>query len=278
MPGPLLLLIPFLMGGAAVAASSEPKKRTPRFGGIHPEVLKNLLAQPRVMDALIAYLEVPGKPAHLKKLPEEEKGAAIKRQVEHLIVEPTSRWFKSEPSEVLAAACFALDLPAKIIGAAFSQAKKEADLTPAVGALLRRSGYIPHAEVPLGTKCIDVVGRKGDRVVGVEIKNELSQLTRALDQMTTFGDYLHSVSLACTPALIAEYLHKHARARTVGRWEADVLYRRLKEVHFGLVIVEGDKAEFEIDPHERTPEPSRLKEALTATAAAKEVPATFAAA
>jgi hypothetical protein len=50
-----------------------------------------------------------------------------------------------------------------------------------------------------------------------------------------------------------------------------VLYRRLKEMRFGLVIVEGAKAEWEIDPADRTPEPSRHKEALTATAAAKEV-------
>ncbi|MGH9895316.1 MAG: hypothetical protein ACREA0_25705, partial [bacterium] len=83
--------------------------------------------------------------------------------------------------------------------------KREADdLLAPVGAWIREKGLEPYVEVPLGTKRIDVVGYKkgnffvAERVIGVELKNDLVQMERGLDQMTTFAEFAHATYLACT--------------------------------------------------------------------------------
>ena len=57
--------------------------------------------------------------------------------------------------------------------------------------------------------------------------------------MATYRDYCHEVYMACTPAMIADQLARHADGRGVRRWDHDVFYRRLRDLGFGLLIVEA---------------------------------------
>lgn len=67
-------------------------------------VLRALYGEPPVLDKLMDFLKVPAKnQAQLKRLPVQEKQAAIERQVSHLRSVPHSPWHDVEPPEVVAA-------------------------------------------------------------------------------------------------------------------------------------------------------------------------------
>ena len=99
----------------------------------------------------------------------------------------------------------------------------------------------------MGTKRADVVGYTpgglfgSPRVVTVELKNDLAQMSRGLDQMTTYDEFSTAVYLACTPRLAADFLKKHAASPGVRRWEPDALDRKLEKFGFGLLLVEGEE-------------------------------------
>lgn len=107
----------------------------------------------------------------------------------------------------------------------------------------------------------------GERLVGVELKNDIVQFERALDQMTTFGQYTHAVYLACTPAMAAEYLDKHAEARGVHHWDSTVLRKKLESFGFGLLLVEGSTVYEVMKPTEKEPNGGKAREVLNAMAA-----------
>ncbi len=58
--------------------------------------------------------------------------------------------------------------------------------------------------------------------------------------MTTYADYAHEVYLACTPAMAAEYLRKHADSREAKRWDREAFDRKLQKLGVGMLLVEGD--------------------------------------
>lgn len=99
----------------------------------------------------------------------------------------------------------------------------------------------------MGRNRADVVGVKKSAVpwlfdpsvIAIELKNELSQLKRGIDQMTTFQDYAHQVYMACTPVLAHDYLRWHASSIGVQRWDPHCLRRKMEKIRAGLLIVEG---------------------------------------
>jgi hypothetical protein len=160
-------------------------------------------------DALVRAFEVPGKPAQLRRLSSKQKYDLIERQVEHLCSVPSSLWYQVEPAEILAAHFhLAKGLLKADRSFLFSAVQRESDLCQPVEAWLAEKGFEAHREVAMGSQRPDVVGvRRGawrsDRVLAVELKNDIAQLKRGLDQMTTFSDYAHEVYLACTPELVS---------------------------------------------------------------------------
>jgi hypothetical protein len=207
------------------------------------------LQETRVLDALLVELQVPGKPFTLRALSAKDKLREIENQAEHFRRSKTSIWHGMEPSQVLAASIWRSRLvPRYVRNEMFWAVPKEADLLEPISAWLETSGFAVHEEVPMGRGRVDVVGHRAAamlglrpaRVVAVELKNDLNQLKRGLDQMVTFRDYAHDVYLACTPALAAEYLDAHANSRGVQRWDSDVLDRKLGLFGFGLLLVEGE--------------------------------------
>lgn len=240
-----------------------------RYCFLRLRVLKEAIKDPRVLDALVDQLQVPGK--RLKTLSPEEKMGAIERQIDHFRGTKTSVWYGIPAAEVLAASIYRADkLSNRMVGALFSDVRREEELAAPVIAWLHNKDLLPYKEVPLGTKRVDVVGyQKGGfltstRIVGVELKNELSQLKRALDQMTTFAEYAHLTYLACTPALAAAFLDQHAEAPNVRHWDAEVFRRKLQAFGFGLLLVEGVDVYEVLEPKEKVPDARKLKE-FTAT-------------
>jgi len=233
--------------------------------------LKKALGDARVLDALLDQLELPGKSlAALKKLGLDEKLRLIEQQIDHFRRMETSVWYKVTAPEIFAASIFRSKLPLKVIGEFFFDVKKEADLLAPVASWLTKKGYDAYAEIPLGVKRVDVLGHKngflsGNHLIAIELKNEKTQFERALDQMTTFGQYAHKTYLACTPALAADYLDRHSCARGVKHWDGRVFETKLRDFGVGLLLVEGNRVCEVIKPNEEEElKEGKLKEALSA--------------
>jgi hypothetical protein len=227
-----------------------------------------VIDDPKMLDGLIELLEIPGKPAHLRSLSTAEKKAAVEQQVNHLAKLKTSLWYGVDHAEIVAAHLLKVG-DRKGTPVFFSPVKKEADLlTPIAAWLGAQGGLDVFKEVPMGTKRVDLLGyRKGgffrsDSAVAVELKNDIEQLKRGLDQMSTFSEYAHRVYLACTPLMAAQYLQKHAEARTVRHWDPDVLNNKLRKVGIGLLLVRDKDIEEVIPPRDSTPNDRKFKELL----------------
>lgn len=238
-----------------------------RYCYLRAEALENALQEPKVLDALVGELGVPGKAKVLKNLSIEEKLDALARQAAVLTESPTSEWHGCEIDELLAASIYrAGRLSDRFALSIFNDTKKESDLAAPVAAWLLTQGSDVYAEVPMGTKRVDLLGvRPGglfrsEAIVSVELKNEYSQLKRGLDQMATFLEYSHRVYLACTPSLAAQYLNEHASAKGVRHWDAKLLERRLQEFGFGLLLVEGTEVFEDLVPRKRTIDPKKHRE------------------
>lgn len=209
-------------------------------------LLQQAIESSVVLDAAIKHLAVPHGAQPLSRLSTADKHAAILQHVEHLSRMPTSRWYGQTPAEIIAGSFVEAKMPASARDSIFPKARKEADLTAPAVNWVRHHSKIVREEVPMGTKRADVVGyRPGGffaaaSVVTIELKNDINQLNRGLDQMTSYLDYSTLVYLACTPRLAAEYLKHHASAPGVRRWEPDALQRKLQKFGFGLLLIEGD--------------------------------------
>jgi hypothetical protein len=242
-----------------------PGDPSARFCYMQRAVLEALLADEAIIDELLEELEVPGK--RLERLPKPEKIAAIQAQVEHFRNSKTSFWRSIDPNEILAAAIFRVVSEKKRLAAVlYSGVKRESDLLGPVSKWLATKGLDVYPEVPMGRKRIDVLGyKKGGflsppRLIGLELKNDLVQLQRGLDQMTTFSDYVQSVYLACTPYLAASYLLKHSDSRNVSQWDGDVLNRKLRSFGFGLLLVQGQDVHQVVEPRQVDVGTALLKE------------------
>ena len=251
--------------------------QTTRFAYVRLPMLKEALGEDRVLTALIDVLQVPGKPAVLRTMSLEEKLEAIVRQVEHYRGTSTSLWRDVPVPYVLAASIQRSDLPDKIVYKIFSDVKKESALCKPVTDWYSAKGYAVHEEVPLGACRADLVCIKeggwlsNKEIVAIELKNDLGEMRRALDQMTTYRDYAHRVYFACTPWLAADYLLQHAEGLKVKHYDHELLDRRLKELNFGLLLVEGNEVYEHLEAPTREPGTRKLEE-LTLALTAKKKP------
>jgi len=144
--------------------------------------------------------------------------------------------------------------------------KNEAALKAPVSAWLRAKDLHVFDEVPMGSSRTDLLGyKKGNwlsssELIAVELKDDLAQLKRGLDQMASYGDYAHKVYLACTPFLAADFLSGHANGVKVKRWDAKVLDRKLEQIGAGLLLVEGEQIYEYRTPKLREPNSKKLEE------------------
>jgi len=236
-------------------------------------VLREALEEQRVLDALLNELEVPGKPGALKRLSPKEKLQAIENQIEHFRTSKTSLWYRVESPEILAASIYRSSLPnGLVLDDFFCDVRSENDLLAPVAAWLEEQRLEAIAEVPMSRKRIDVIGLRRPgllrraHVVGVELKSEIRELDRALDQMTTFAEYANRLYLACTPALAAQYLDCHAESRGVRHWDPNVFDRKLERLGFGLLLVEDDEVFEHLEPKSSSVDRRKLDELLAIVA------------
>jgi hypothetical protein len=80
--------------------------------------------------------------------------------------------------------------------------------------------------------------------------------------MTSVADFTNAMYLACTPAMAAAFLTRHADAPAVERWDPAAFRNKLSALGFGLLLVEGDAVSESLAPKERTPDLPRLKTLL----------------
>jgi hypothetical protein len=248
----------------------DPSKR---YSYLHGGLLIAVLEDGRELDGLMKHLDVPGKPGQLQRLSVEEKRAHVERQIAHLQGMKTSPWYEVDAPDVVAGCLWYIRRRHPDVRSVFGRARAESELSPPVAEWLRKNrGLVVYDEVPMGTKRCDLLGyRKGgwfdqDLLVGVELKKEIVQLKRGLDQMTTFKEYANEVYLACTTVMAVDYLYKHAEARSVGQWDPGVLDRKLSQVGIGLLIVhwtrEGPVVDEVLKPKTETLKESKHREVV----------------
>jgi hypothetical protein len=247
-----------------------------RFCGLRLESVEAALDDPRVLDALVDQLQVPGKTAVLKALGAPQKFEAILERIESYRKAPTSIWYEVPAGEVLAASIWrAAKLADRVRAELFAEVKKEADLLQPVAAWLTASGLRAYDEIPLGRCRVDVLGHRpsgflrSEQFVAVELKDDDQQLKRALDQLATFGEYAHLTYLAVTPALIADHLDRHCEGAKVPHWDGGVLYRKLEDFGFGLLVVEKGLVHEFLKPQANDPSDKKLAEVDAALASRK---------
>ena len=228
-----------------------------------------LIRDDAVLAALIDQLRVPGSAAYLRGLPPEDKLDLVEREIEHRRGDRHCEWFGVDAVEILMAMFFRA-APRRKVKEVFGQTRKEDDLRPAVTKWLlkEQSHDAVYKEIKMGTKRADLVAHTkktfwgSDKVVAVELKNDLVQLEHAWAQMTTYGQHSHHVYLACPPYLGVEYLNKHAKAAR--RWEPGRFNAYLEDQGFGLLVVYSRQNVVIplVEPRPRSPGAAQVQDAL----------------
>jgi hypothetical protein len=221
---------------------------TTRYSGLRLRLLKRAIKDPKILDALVDELEVPGAGSN--------KMAAIERRIEELRATKSSIWYEVPAPEVLAASIFkAKKLQGPVVDDLFKRVVRVQDLAAPLATWLDLAGLTAHPGAAPGLGRANLIGYRGrsmiggGHVVGIEATNDVNELGRALDEPTRARDNLTASYLACTPALVAELLW--ARTAVIPRWEADALRQKVQAGGFGLLLVEGDAVSRVILPQER---------------------------
>lgn len=239
---------------------------TTRYAGLRLRRLKEAIKEPRVQEALVAELEVTSA-AGKDKLP------AIERRIDELRATKGSRWFEVPAPEVLAASIFKAKALSGLVDDLWKRVARVQDLAAPLATWLNLAGLEPHTGGTPVTGRANLLGYRGGsfvsgiRVVGIEVTNDADELGRAIDDLRTAKQHTSASFLACTPALVAEFLW--ARTAIAPRWEPAALAAPLRAAGFGLLLIEGDAVAQAILPQERRPDKGRLGAIASAIMSAK---------
>jgi hypothetical protein len=239
-----------------------------RYCYLRHEQLSKLIEDNRVLDALTYQLNVPSKSTtSLKNLSHLEKLKAIINEVHHQSSSQTSQWYNVLEAEVLVANILKAEkLSNAFITHSFNAVELESVLTEPTVHWLKNQGFEVFVEVSMGTKIADVLGYKkggiftSEFVISIELKNDRSQMNRALNQLAEFSDYSHQVYLGCTPYCAAEEVHHHARAPGVRTWDGQVLDRKLERHGYGFLLLEGKEVFIHLASKTLKPNKEKLSE------------------
>jgi hypothetical protein len=239
---------------------------TTRFCGLRLRRLKEALKDDQIQQALVEELEATGATG-------KDKMPAIERRVEELRATQGGRWFEVEPGEIVAASIFkAKRLPGPVLDRLWTRAARLQEIAGPLATWLTMSGLTPHAGRVPGMGRANMISHRGGsfvsagRVVGVEAINDADELGRALEEAPKARELLSASYLACTPAVVADFLW--ARAAVAPRWEADAIRAKLQAAGFGLLLVEGDAVAQALLPQERKLDAARLAAIASAMLAA----------
>jgi hypothetical protein len=234
---------------------------TTRYCGLRLRRLKEAIKKPEVLDALVDELGIAGAAG--------SKRSAIDERIDELRATKSSIWFEVPAPEVLAASIFrAKKLAGPFIDDLFKRVARVEDLSGALSGWLRIGGFEPFVGGAPAAGRANLIGYRGGgmiaapRAFGIEATNDAAELDRALEAIKSARVYTNVSYIACTPAMIAEYLW--SRAAVAPRWEAEALGRKLRAAGYGLLFVEGDAVAQAILPQERKPDKAKLAEIASA--------------
>jgi hypothetical protein len=231
-----------------------PDQDATRFAYLRLRRLKAALADAKVLEALVAELELPNDAVALSR---GRKQAAIDAQIERLRDTRTSLWYGVPAPEVLAALIFrAKKLAGGVVEELFNHAAREESVTAAIITWITGGGLTPVRGIPFGNDHVDLGGYRqgflsGARVIAIQLRNDVAGVDRALEVLPALAAFTNATYLACTPATAASYLDAHASAQNPARWDGDLLRRKLVAAGSGLLMVEGSAVSQPLLPKER---------------------------
>lgn len=237
-----------------------------RYCYLRGKALDEAYDDPKILDAVLGQMKVPGKAKTLSGLSRQEKRRIVEDSARYISGQRSAVLRDLTPEEILAVQLWrTISIPDRRKAEIFSVVPREDMLLKPVSRWLKSRGLDPYKEVPMGRVRIDVLGHQpggffsSETLVGVELKNDDSQLKRGLDQLFTVSEYVHQIYLACTPALAIDCLHRHAEAHSVQHWDSGILERKLKTIGCGLLIVEGQDVTEVVRPREGSPRSSMFE-------------------
>ena len=239
---------------------------TTRYAGLRLRRLKEAIKNPRVGEALVEELQVTGASG-------KDKMPAVERRIEELRATKSSLWYEVPAAEILAASIFRAKALTAVADDLWKRVARVQDLAEPLASWVTLAGLTPHAGRTPVTGRANVLGYRAGgviaamRVVDIEATNDPGELGRSLDEMKGAKRHTSASYLACTPALVADYLW--ARTAAAPRWEADAITSRLRAAGVGLLIVEGDAVAQAVLPQERKPDKIKLTEVASAILADK---------
>lgn len=224
-----------------------------RYHYLKKENLEKLLEDKSTLMNLAEKLEVPNQ-AKFKTKDLNEVRAAIDLQIEFYRRTESSFWHGCENNEILAAAIWDSMGDKKRWSHFYDVGQgNESNLRGPVAHWLENNGLHYKFEIPISTKRADVVGYYNyngvKRVLSIELKNDLVQLERGLDQLMTYQEYSNAVYLAVTPFVASEYQEKYSSANK--KHHPGALESKLRKVNIGLLLVEGENVEVCVHPNEQ---------------------------
>lgn len=250
------------------------------FGYVPAPLLKVLTEKdedPLFFDLILQNAGGTTKAASLKAMSIGDKRRAVQTIVEARKNQPGTVTHGLHELEVfvivLREAIEASKAPTKHTKSIWPVVKKEADLLAPIAKHYRAQDYEVYREVPMGRKRVDALCHKksgffrSEQLIAIELKNDLAEFKRGIDQMTTYADYAHAVYLACTPAMAFDFLNDHANARGVHKWDPKALENKLGRAGIGLLIVREDDV-YEV----LQAKPSKVQDAKRAEIAAHMIP------
>jgi hypothetical protein len=262
-------------------------QETTWFAYLPPAALKTMVDDPGCHDLLLSASPVATKASSLKVMDASEKRLAVKAMVEGHRNQHGSLFHGLHPLEILAVltrraldaptareACNSVG-PATLKRALWPSTKKEKALLAPVVAHYRAQGYEVYKEIRMARKRVDALCHRtkggllrSEKLVAIELKNDLAEFDRGMDQLTTFAGYAHSTYLACTPAFAFDYLDAEASATGVLKWDPKALETKLARAGLGLLIVRNDEVHEVLAP----PKPSKIADDKRAEIAGHLVP------
>jgi hypothetical protein len=198
------------------------------------------------LDAVMAFARVPGKATVLRALPVAKKAETLEDHFRYLQRASASEWYEQPLAEMWAAHLFKADIDDKTRAEVFFPVALEAALGSAVEAWLRGAKLAPCQEVQMGLKRADWVGYAErnpwrlaeERIVTVELKNDLTELDRLFAQLSEYRRYSTRTYVAVTPSFYLHYCWRHMEAPAVQCWDSKALETRLAPLGTGLLVVE----------------------------------------
>lgn len=200
-------------------------------------VIGRLLENEKNIDKVLEALLYPG---NIKNLSRSQKLDALRAQAEHCIkVNPNLKFLTAKDVIVVYAWDELRHSSKREAERIFGHVKGEKKLKLPMAMYFRDKGYNVFEEVRISKSQADLLAFPSSgwspETIGIELKTEVAQLRRALDQLTDYRVGVDKCYLGTTAYCVIDYIRASC---TRGSIKADILKEKLESIGVGLFTID----------------------------------------